>query len=81
MVDIKGAFLYGEFMDGKDILMEVPQGWESIYPPNTVLKLMKTIYGLKQAAMACWRQLLMCMRHMEMKRNTADPCYIINGPI
>ena len=54
--------------------MEVPVRWEQHYPRDVVLKLKKTLYGLKQAAMAFWRQLLKCMKHMEMKRSTADPC-------
>ena len=74
VVDVKGAFLHGEFTDGEEIYMEVPQGWERLYPQNTVLKLMKTIYGLKQSAMAFWRQLSMCMRDMGMKKSEADPC-------
>jgi hypothetical protein len=55
VVDVKGSFLHGEFTDDKEIYMEVPQGWERFYPQNTVLKLMKTIHGLKQSAMAFWR--------------------------
>ena len=39
-----------------------------------ILRLLKTIYGLKQAAMAFWRMLLRCMQDMGMQRSTADPC-------
>jgi hypothetical protein len=34
----------------------------------------KCIYRLKQATMAFWRQLLLCMKSMGMTRSTADPC-------
>ena len=74
VVDVKGAFLHGKFADGERIYMEVPIGWEKFYPPNVVLELKKTIYGLKQAAMAFWKELLKCMRDMNLKRSTADPC-------
>ena len=74
VVDVKGAFLHGEFEDGEEIYMEVPEGWENKYPKGAVLKLLKTIYGLKQAAMAFWRMLLKCMKSMDMKRSVADPC-------
>ena len=74
VVDVKGAFLHGEFTDGEEIFMEVPQGFEKHYPGNVVLRLLKTIYGLKQAAMAFWRMLLRCMQDMGMQRSTADPC-------
>jgi hypothetical protein len=75
IVDIKGAFLHGEFEDGEIIYMKVPHGFEKFYPDDVVLKLKKCIYGLKQAAMAFWRQLLLCMKNMGMTHSTADPCF------
>jgi hypothetical protein len=54
--------------------MEVPQGFEKFYPKNTVLLLLKTIYGLKQAALAFWRELLKALRCMKYGRSKADPC-------
>ena len=74
VVDVKGAFLHGEFTDGEEIFMEVPRGFEKHYEGNVVLRLLKTIYGLKQAAMTFWKMLLRCMKNMDMKRSTADPC-------
>jgi hypothetical protein len=53
LLDVKGAFICGNFEnDGEKIYMEVPHGFESFYPKNYVLLLLKTIYGLKQAALA-----------------------------
>jgi hypothetical protein len=66
IVDVKGAFLHGEFKDSEVIYMNVPHGFEKFYPDDAVLKLKKCIYGLKQAAMAFWRQLLLCMKSMGM---------------
>ena len=54
--------------------MEVPQGFERFYPQNTVLLLLKTLYGLKQAALAFWRELLKAFHHMKYGRSKADPC-------
>jgi hypothetical protein len=65
LLDVKGAFLCGNFENGEKIYMEVPQGFERFYAKNTVLLLLKTIYGLKQAALAFWRQLLKPFCHME----------------
>ena len=45
-----------------------------MYPINAILLLLRTIYGLKQAAMAFSKKLLMAMRGMGFKRSTADPC-------
>ena len=74
VVDVKGVFLHGVFKDGEEIYMKVPAGWESYYPETAVLKLLKCIYGLKQAAMAFWAELLCCMKDMQMDRSTADHC-------
>ena len=52
IVDVKGACLYGEFEEGEKVYMKVPEGWEHLYPPNVILLLLCTIYGLKQVAMA-----------------------------
>ncbi len=73
-MDVKGAFLHGEFKDNKIINMKVPCGFEKYYLDNVVLKVKKCIYGLEQAAMAFWHQLLLCMKHMEMVQSTTDPC-------
>ncbi len=55
-VDVKGAFLHGEFEDEEVIHMKVPQGFEKHFPEGSVL-LKKCLYGLKQAAKALWRHL------------------------
>jgi hypothetical protein len=68
------VFLCEDFEDGKVIYMKVPHGFEKFYPDDVVLKLKKCIYGLKQAAMAFWCQLLLCMNSMEMMWSTTDLC-------
>jgi len=55
IVDVKGAFLHGDFEDGEKIYMEVPKVFKKIYATIIVLLLLQTLYGLKQAAMAFWR--------------------------
>jgi hypothetical protein len=74
IVDIKGAFLYGEFDDGKKICIKIPLGFEKFYLSNTVLLLKKMLYGLKQAAMAFYRKLLVATQNIRLKMSTADPC-------
>ncbi len=73
-MDVKGAFLNEEFKDSKVIYMKVSHGFEKFYTEDVVLKLKKCNYGLKQAAMAFWQQLLLCMKSMEMVHSTVDPC-------
>ena len=74
VVDVKGAFLHGKIEDNEEIHMEVPKGFEKHYDDGVVLKLRRFLYGLEQAAMAFWKQLLKCMKDMNMERSTADPC-------
>jgi hypothetical protein len=45
LIDIKGAFLHGDFEDGKNVYMEVPEGFDKCYDPlYYVLLLSRTIY-------------------------------------
>ena len=74
VLDVQGAFLNGRFEGGEQLYMEIPEGLEKYYPGNTVLKLKRTIYGLKQAAYAFWRELLKAFKAMHYVRSQADPC-------
>lgn len=51
-LDISNAFLNGDLEE--EIFMKIPEGYAErkgvIFPPRTVLKLNKSIYGLKQAS-------------------------------
>jgi hypothetical protein len=79
LLDVKGAFLHGEFDEGTAIYMKVPEGFEKYYGNDVVLLILKTIYGLKQAAYAVWRILLQIFAGMKYTRSKADPCHILHG--
>ncbi len=49
-------------------------GFEGFYPSNTVLLLKKTLYGLKQVAMAFYEKLLVAMQNIMLKSSMANPC-------
>ena len=75
IIDVKGAFLHGEFENGEQIYTKIPEGFEKFWDPNIwVWLLMKTTYGLIQAAVQFWKTLLKAMRYMKYNRSRADPC-------
>ena len=73
-VDVRGEDLHGKSKKGEKVYMKVPEGWGGFYPANTLLLLLCTIKGLKQASMVCWKELRKAMSGMDLKRCTADPC-------
>jgi hypothetical protein len=72
--DVKGAFLTGFFSRGEELYMEIPEGFEEFYSSEHVLLLLKTIYGLKQAAFEYWKKLLEALKDQGLERSKADPC-------
>ncbi len=74
VIDVKGAFLHGEFEDGKKIRLKIPKGFEKHFVAEKVLLLLKCLYGLKQAAKAFWRQLSCAAKAMGLTQSNANPC-------
>jgi len=79
VVDVKGAFLHGEFEDGEIIHMKIPQGFEKHFPEGSVLLFLKCLYGLKQAAKAFWRQLLCTAKGKHGRSSETDSKVILMG--
>ena len=74
VVDIEGAFLQGEFTDGEEIYIDVPEGFEEYYDDDTVLLLNVPIYGTKQGASCFYKKLVKTVKGRLYKRSQADPC-------
>ena len=54
--------------------MEIPEGFRESCRANKVLLLLRTIYGLKQAAKAFWKFLLKLMKSLGCCRSNVDNC-------
>jgi hypothetical protein len=81
LIDVKGALLQGEFEEGEILYMEIPEGFEQYYPAHYIWMLLRTIYGLKQAAVAFWKQLILAFASMNYHRSKADPCMYFDWTI
>jgi hypothetical protein len=69
-LDVKTAFLYGEL--DEELYMEQPEGFKAKGQEHKVLRLLRAIYGLKQAALAWWKALDKSMAAMGCKRLLSD---------
>ena len=79
IVDIETAFLYGDLEE--TIFMKVPQGYEIVTDDKSIdrsihcMKLVKTIYGLVQAARQFYRKLSAVLTEkLKMKKCLSDQC-------
>jgi hypothetical protein len=54
-VDIKTAFLHGVLPENETVYMEQPSGFEATGKEDWVMRLMKGLYGMKQAS-HIWNQ-------------------------
>lgn len=65
-LDVKTAFLNGEIME--DVYVAQPQGFEKEGKKNLVYKLLKALYGLRQAPRAWYAKLNSCLESLSFKR-------------
>ena len=77
-MDVKCAFLNG--VPEEDLYIFPPQGLPH-HPSNTVLKLNKSLYGLKQSP-RCWHEALTtALQKIGLVKTKTDPClYISSDP-
>ena len=69
-LDVKSAFLYGKL--DEEIYMEQPSGFIIKGKEHLVLRLLRAIYGLKQAARAWWTELDRSLKEFGFKRLYVD---------
>ena len=69
-MDVKYAFLNGYL--NEEVFVEQPKGFEDPHFPDPVLRLKKTLYGLKQALRGWYEWLTQYLLDRGFKRGHAD---------
>jgi hypothetical protein len=64
-LDVKTAFLYGHL--DEEIYLDQPQGFKAKGQETKVWRLKRALYGLKQSALAWWKELESSMKKLGFK--------------
>jgi hypothetical protein len=75
-VDYTAAFVHADI--GEDVYTEMPK---SFGKPGIVLKLRKSLYGLKQSPRNFFHHLLGKLHEVVFTSSTSDPCLLISGKV
>ncbi|SGY38977.1 BQ5605_C003g02116 [Microbotryum silenes-dioicae] len=73
--DYDSAFLNGTMTE--DVYIKVPDGWPLAHNPGSVLKLLKSMYGTKQAPRQWYAAVDDLMKTRGFHRSTSDACLYI----
>ena len=76
-IDIKNAFLNGTLKE--EIYMKQPKGFEKEGMEHLVCRLIKSLYGLKQAGREWHKTLIAFLREKGFKQLFKDPCVFKKG--
>lgn len=76
--DVTAAFLHATLGPDEHIYIEMPLGFQI---PGKVLKLKKTLYGLRQSPRAFWEYMVERMERCGMKQSKLDPCLFVGEKV
>lgn len=77
--DVTAAFLHGEFGENDlPVFLEMPRGFQQ---EGKVLKLKRTLYGLRQSPRAFWKFMIQKMEECGMQQSELDPCLFLNEKV
>jgi len=76
--DVTAAFLHADVEENENIYVHMPRGFSK---PGKVLKLKKTLYGLRQSPRAFWKYMVKKMADVGMKQSNLDPCLFVGEKV
>lgn len=76
--DVTAAFLHADLEENEKVYVEMPLGFRK---KGKVLKLKKTLYGLRQSPRAFWKYLTKAMRNCGMVVSNSDPCLFVSHKV
>jgi hypothetical protein len=81
--DVLCAFLHGELEPGENVYVEMPLGFFQYAKDGTrkVLKLNKTLYGLRQSPRAFWKYITEKLETCGLAQSKFDPCLFVGSKV
>ena len=76
--DVTAAFLHADLGKDEEVYVRMPRGFEK---KGKVLKLKKTLYGLRQSPRAFWKYLVEKMGLCDMPQSNLDPCLFVGDKV
>ena len=76
--DVAAAFLHADLGEDEEVYVRMPRGFEK---KGKVLKLNKTLYGLRQSPRAFWKYLVEKMELCDMPQSKLDPCLFVGDKV
>lgn len=78
-LDVKGAFLYAPLQDADEMWIRLPSIPEIAQASGTVVKLRKSLYGLRQAPKLWYKLLADTLKRIGFRISVATECLFIGG--
>ena len=81
--DVTAAFLHADLPDNENVYVEMPRGFrqKGKNGKHKVLKLNKTLYGLRQSPRLFWKYMVQKMEMCGMQQSNLDPCLFIGEKV
>jgi hypothetical protein len=76
--DVTAAFLHADLNKDEEVYVAMPKGFEQ---KGKVLKLKKTLYGLRQSPRAFWKYMVEKMEICNMPQSKFDPCLFVGEKV